>query len=137
MNLTLRVGRSLLAVVAGYVAMVLLITLVQEGIFGGVSFRKSSLVTLAIAGGLTFASAVVGGAIAAFIAGWKPFEHGLAMCGIVVIETSVLIATGKLADPLWFDLSASASLLVGILLGTLPFVARARQQALATPSLGV
>jgi len=34
-----------------------------------------------------------------------------------VIETLYLLAAGKLAGPLWFDLLGSSSLVAGILLG--------------------
>ena len=50
--------RVVLATVLGYAAMVVLITLVQEVLFGGVGYYESPLGELAAAGILTALSAV-------------------------------------------------------------------------------
>ncbi|MGB5295723.1 MAG: hypothetical protein WBP34_12290 [Thermoanaerobaculia bacterium] len=109
--------RSVLGVIVGYLLMVLLITLVQEVWFGGVSFGKSPRAVLLIAGSLTFGAAVIGGMTATAIAGSKTRTVGVLMAGLVVIETTYLLAAGKIAGPLWFDLLGSGSLVAGILLG--------------------
>jgi len=57
MGPVLNLLRSLLAVVVGYLVLVVLITLVQEVWFGGVGFYKSSLTVLMVAGFFTFLSA--------------------------------------------------------------------------------
>jgi hypothetical protein len=106
-----------LAVVVGYAAMVLLITLVQEVLFGGVSFHTSSFAELVAAGGLTFLCACTGGFLAAVIAGRRAHLHALAMSVMVGIETTVLVLTGRVGGRLWFDLAAAGSLVVGIFLG--------------------
>lgn len=113
----MRVLRTVLGVVIGYALMVVLITLVQEVWFGGVGFHDSSLLELALAGVLTFVCAMAGGATATIVAGTSARNPGFAMSIIVVIETTALVITGRLGGPLWFDLAASASLIVGILLG--------------------
>lgn len=112
-----KAARSILAVVIGYLAMVVLITLAQETLLGGVSFQRSSLTTLAVGGALTFCAAVVGGLVAGWIAGRKPLWHGAVMCVMVAVETTALLIRGVFEGPLWFDLMASASLMVGILAG--------------------
>ncbi len=112
-----RALRSVAAVIVGYIVMVVLITLAQEGLFGGVTFHGSSWTVLTVAGALTFVSAGAGGAVAAWIAGHHGRIHAGVMGALVVIETTALITTGSFAGPLWFDLAASASLIVGILLG--------------------
>lgn len=112
----LKVIRGILAVVAGYAVMVVLITLVQENWLGGVAFGRSSLRVLLLAGAGTFLAAMIGGVIAAAISGWHRIAP-LVMCAVVVVETTTLVVTGRIAGPLWFDLSAAASLLVGIMLG--------------------
>jgi len=48
-----RIAVFLLAVLAGYLVMVLLITVVQELIFGGVSFQTTPMPQLLAAGVLT------------------------------------------------------------------------------------
>ena len=112
-----RIAVFLLAVLAGYLVMVLLITVVQELIFGGVSFQTTPMPQLLAAGVLTCFSAVAGGAVAARIFGrpWNP--PAWAMCGLVVLETAYMTSAGKLDGPLWFDIMAAGSLVVGILVG--------------------
>ncbi|MCH8873450.1 hypothetical protein IH824_11885 [candidate division KSB1 bacterium] len=97
--------------------MAALITLVQEVWFGGVGFYKSSLVVLMVAGFFTFLSAVAGGLVAALIAKSHSRIHALVMCILIVAEAIALIVTGGSADPFWFDILASSSLIIGILLG--------------------
>jgi hypothetical protein len=112
----LKVIRGILAVVAGYAAMVVLITLVQESWLGGVVFGESSLRVLILGGAGTFLAAMIGGVIASAISGWRRIAP-LVMCAVVVVETTTLVVTGRVGGPLWFDLSAAASLLVGIMFG--------------------
>jgi len=106
-----------LATIAGYFTMVLLITLVQEGIFGGVGFYKSDLPTLLLAGAGTFLSALAGGALSAWIVKKQSYLPHLVICGLVVLETVWFLSSGRTKDPAWFDLLASFSLLVATLLG--------------------
>ncbi len=112
------IGRFLLAVVAGYATMVLLISLVQEGIFGGVTYQETPFPQLLIAGLLTTASAVAGGAVAAGVFGKPYYPPSLAIGGLVVLETTYMILAGQLPGPVWFDMLAGGSLLTGILVGT-------------------
>jgi hypothetical protein len=39
------------------------------------------------------------------------------MSGLVVLETTALLATGRVSGPLWFDILAAVSLIVAILVG--------------------
>lgn len=107
--------KTAIAVVVGYALMVVLITLVQETWLGGVSYSGSTWKTLFLAGLFTFLAAVVGGLTAAWISAGQ--AAALVMSGFVVLETALLFSTGKLGGPLWFDVVAAASLIVGILLG--------------------
>jgi len=97
--------------------MVGLITLVQEAWFGGVAWGKTPLGVLAIAGFFTCVAAAIGAVTATAIARPTGRVAAAIMSCLVVIETSTLIVTGKVAGPLWFDLLAAASLIVAILLG--------------------
>ena len=116
-----RVLRTAIAIVVGYAVMVILITLVQEAWFGGVDYYESPRSELAVAGFFTFLSACAGGFVAAWIGGRQYLAHGLAVAAGVVVETTVLLSTGGLSGPVWFDLLASLSLVVGILLGAALF----------------
>lgn len=107
----------LLAVVIGYTAMILVIFAAQEGLFGGIVYGTTPLPQLLVAGALTFVGAVVGGAVAARIFGRPWFPPAMFLCGLVVLETTYMISTRRLDGPLWFDVLAASSLLVGLLLG--------------------
>jgi hypothetical protein len=109
--------RTVVGVVCGYAFMVGLITLVQEGWFGGVGWIKTPLGVLGIAGFFTCVAAAIGAVTATAIARPTGRVAAAIMSCVVVIETSTLIVTGKVAGPLWFDLLAAASLIVAILLG--------------------
>ncbi len=112
-----RIGMFLLAIVIGYFTMILLIFVAQDLIFGGVSFYKTPLPQLLMAGALTTTAAIVGGAVAAWSFGKPFFPPALAICGLVVLETTYMILAQRLEGPVWFDVAASGSLLFGILLG--------------------
>ena len=129
-----RIGMFLLALVAGYATMIICIFIVQEGMFGGVTYQKTPLPQLLVAGILTSASALVGGAVGAWVFGKPFFPPALAMCGLVVLETTYMIAAGRLPGPLWFDVAAASGLLFGILLGA--FLVQ-RFRPIAAPSKSV
>lgn len=109
--------RTAVAVVVGYLLMAGLITIVQEVWFGGVLWGKTPLGDLAVAGFFTFVAAVIGAVTATAIA--RPIGRIAAtvMCCLVSLEVFFFLVTGRFPGPLWFDLSAAASLVVGILLG--------------------
>jgi hypothetical protein len=109
--------RLLAGVLSGYAVMVILITVVQEGWFGGVGWGESSLGVLAAAGLGTFASAVVGGFVGTWIAGGGTRVVANVMSLLVVTETIVTTVDGTLNGPLWFDAMAAGSLIIGIHLG--------------------
>lgn len=104
-----------LATVVGYTLMVVLITLVQEVWFGGVGWGETPLPQLTIAGLLTMLSGFVGAWVGSLIAR-VPLPAWI-MAGLVCVETTVLITTGRITGPLWFDLAAAASLVAAILAG--------------------
>ena len=124
--------RTVAGVVCGYALMVVLITLVQEGWFGGVGWGKTPLGTLAIAGFFTCVAAAIGAVAATAIARPTGRLAAVIMSCVVVIETTTLVVTGNVAGPLWFDLVAAASLIVAILIGAglfLRFTGTARRSA--------
>ena len=113
----MRIIRTIFGIVIGYAIMVVLITLVQETWFGGVSPGRSSVAVLIAAGVLTAVAAVIGSVAATVIAWPLGRVAALTMACVVVIETSVLVITGRVAGPLWFDLIAAGSLIVSIVAG--------------------
>ena len=129
--------RTVAGVVCGYALMVGLITLVQEGWFGGVGWGKTPLGVLAIAGLFTCVAAATGAVTATAIARPTGRVAAAIMSCLVIIETTTLIVTGKVAGPLWFDLLAAVSLIVAILVGAELFLRftrlTARESAEAQP----
>ena len=113
----MRIIRTIFGIVIGYAIMVMLITLVQETWFGGVSPGRSSVAVLIAAGVLTAVAAVIGSVAATVIAWPLGRVAALTMACVVVIDTSVLVITGRVSGPLWFDLIAAGSLIVSIVAG--------------------
>ena len=108
--------KSVAAVFLGYAVLFFLIWIVQEGMFGGVGFNKSSLTVLGVAGLLTFGGAVAGGFATGWLAPGAPRAHVLVPVAAVIAET-LLFLVPRSGDPAWFDLLAGGSLVVGLLLG--------------------
>lgn len=117
-----RILRTGTGIVVGYAVMVILITLVQEAWFGGVSLGKSSVGVLVAAGLLTALAAAVGSVTATAIA--RPLGRiaAVVMACVVILETIVLVTTGRVSGPLWFDLMGAVSLIVSILVGAEVFL---------------
>jgi hypothetical protein len=109
--------RTIAGVVLGYGSMVVLITLVQETWFGGVARGETPFATLLAAGLLTCVAALIGAVAATAIARPGGRAAAVIMCCLVAIETTVLVVTGRVGGPLWFDIAAAASLILAILLG--------------------
>jgi FtsH-binding integral membrane protein len=109
--------RGTLAVICGYIVLVLLATLVQEFWLGGVSYRNSSNTNLVLAGVFTPLSAVVAGYVTASIARRWWIAHALPVCLAIAVVTTFLYRTRRVDGPWWFEALAGASLIGGVLLG--------------------
>lgn len=105
------------AIVLGEALLVILITLVQENLFGGVSWTETPLLPLGLAGLGTFVSAVVAGYMAQWVFKKRGFIPHIILTVLIVLETTYLLMNDKTTDPLWFDLLAAASLIAGVWLG--------------------
>ena len=109
--------RTLIAVVIGYALMGGLITLVQETWFGGVGWDETPFGELSVAGFFSCVGSAVGAVVATAIAANGRIP-ALIMSGLVVLETTWLVTSGRADGPLWFDALAASSLIVAILTGT-------------------
>ncbi len=119
MNIHLKnIAIIVIAALVSYALMGLFITAVQEWIFHGVNYHKSSFLVLAVAGLGTFLSAVAAGWIAYRINNYRNRFSNYIMCILVVCETTWLIVTKRADNPIWFDVLAALSLIVGILAGS-------------------
>lgn len=110
-------ARAIFAVVAGYAVIALLSTLVQEAWLGGVSYQHSPRQVLVLAAIFTPLTAVAGGLATAWLSPRAPLLHGIALCGLIVAETTYLYSTGRVDGPLWFEAGAGLMLVVAVLSG--------------------
>jgi len=115
--LLVKLIRVVLGIVLGHGLLALLITLVQESWFGGVGWYESPFGELLLAGFLSCVGAGIGAAVATAISRPTGRLAAVVMSVLIVIETTVLVITGKADGPLWFDFVAAASLIVAILVG--------------------
>ena len=111
----------LVAVIAGESILVFLITIVQEQLFGGISYRESPLFDIIFGGLGTFLSAFLAGVAAYLIVGKRTVLPLVIISALVITESIWLLFFSGSLDPLWFDAMASSSLLVGIWLGALVY----------------
>ncbi|MFZ1806084.1 MAG: hypothetical protein WAU36_02625 [Cyclobacteriaceae bacterium] len=113
------IGKTVLAIVLGEIALVLLTTVAQEVIYDGISYRSSSLPDIIIGGMLTVLAAVLAGVVASFIGGKENHRpHGFISL-LIIMEMTYLISSGLTKDPLWFDILAGLSLVAGVWIGFL------------------
>ena len=108
--------RTLIGVVIGYALMGGLITLVQETWFGGVSWHETPFGELSVAGFFTCVGSAIGAVVATAVAANGRIP-ALIMSGLVMVETTWLVTSGRADGPLWFDVLAASSLIVAILTG--------------------
>jgi hypothetical protein len=111
-----QVVRSTAAIIVGEVLLYAGTWLVQEPIFGHVTY-SDNLATLIGAGLLTPVAALIAGFAVALIAGVRPYLHLVPMCALIVVETIYLFSRGLVDGPLWFEASAALSLILGALAG--------------------
>lgn len=113
----LRGLRSLAAVLAGFVVVVVGTILTFEVVLGGIGFYKSSPTELVIATIGALASGFAGGLVAARLAGRHPLWHAAGLAVPIGLDTASFLASRSPAsDPLWFDLGGSATLVLGALI---------------------
>src|SRR5205085_8482075 len=115
-QIAVQVVRSTAAIIVGEVLLYAGTWLVQEPIFGHVTY-SDNLATLIGAGLLTPVAALVAGFAVALIAGVRPYLHLLPMCALIFVETIYLFSRGLVDGPLWFEASAGLSLILGALAG--------------------
>lgn len=112
-----KIGRIILAIIFGELILILGTILIQEVVFGGIGWHKSSPIVLALGGLGSFLAAVFVGMIAFYIVKKKNVIPLIILSLLVMVETYWIIQTGRTSDPLWFDVLASASLIVGFWVG--------------------
>lgn len=109
--------RTALAIILGEIALILLTTVAQEVLFDGIRYHTSTWSVLIFGGLATFLAAVTAGWIARVVARKYRSVVPAVISLIILVETSYLIIKQVSGDPLWFDILAGLSLVIGIWLG--------------------
>lgn len=109
--------RIIAAILVGEIALVLLTTLAQEVLFDGIRFSSSPWSVLIFGGLATFLAAVGAGRIARWVMGEDQKIVPTIITLLIIIETGYLISRQVSGDPVWFDVLAGVSLVIGIWLG--------------------
>lgn len=112
----LKIFKTLLAIIIGELVLVLATTFAQEVLFDGIGLT-SPLPELLLGGLATFVAAILAG-FAARIIMKEPIKMVAIVISILIAtETSYLTIADKTADPVWFDILAGISLIVGVWIG--------------------
>jgi hypothetical protein len=112
----LAVLRSLGAALAGYVAIVLATSAGFAPLGGLIHLSAPPRVQL-LATAVAVGAGLLGGAVAAWIGGRSPVAHALGAAVFVAVESTYVIGFRPSADPLWFDVTGAATLLVSTVAG--------------------
>jgi hypothetical protein len=91
-------------------------TSVGFGKLGGIVHLNAPGHIQAAATFVAVASGLLGGIIAALIAGSHPIRHATAVVIFLCIDTGVVLFRGSV-DPLWFDLMGAATLMLATVCG--------------------
>lgn len=109
--------RIIAAILVGEIVLVLLTTLAQEVLFNGIRFTSSPWSVLIFGGLATFLAAVGAGWIARWVISEDQKIVPTVISLLIIIETGYLISRQVSGDPVWFDILAGLSLVVGVWLG--------------------
>ena len=110
-----KVLRSLASILLGYIVIVVC-TIAGFKPLGGIVHLQAPLRIQAMGALVAIISGLMGGIVAALVAGRHPVRHAAGVLVFLFIDTAVVISRGS-ADPLWFDLFGSATLMVATVCG--------------------
>ena len=102
-----RTGAS---VVVGYVVIVVCTSIGFKPL-GGIVHVQAPLGIQAAGALVAIVSGLLGGVTAAFVAGTHPVRHAAAVLIFLAIDTAVVLSRAD-ADPAWFELAGSATLML-------------------------
>ena len=115
--------RSIVAVIAGYTVMAVLVMLgfglikklMPEAFPTPAAFPVTGVALIII--GLGLIAAIVGGFVSAWIAGQKKLRHGIIL-GVVVLVLGIISAlVSPVEQPLWYNASIILAGVIGVILG--------------------
>ena len=111
----LKISRSLASILLGYIVIVVC-TLVGFKPLGVIVHLQAPLRIQAAGALVAILSGMMGGVAAAFVAGRHPVRHAAGVLVFLLIDTGVVLSRGS-TDPVWFDLSGSATLMLATVFG--------------------
>jgi hypothetical protein len=111
----LKIFRSLASVLLGYIVIVVC-TIVGFKPLGTIVHLQAPLRIQAAGALVAILSGLMGGVTASFVAGRHPVQHATGVLVFLFIDTAVVLSRGS-TDPLWFDLSGSATLMLATVSG--------------------
>ena len=119
-----RLLRSLAAVVAGYAVIVLGTVLVLSVLLDDVTYAEAGVLEHAVGAIGTILTGLLGGYVAARLAGRQPVGHALGVVLILIVEMTWILTTGVGSNPAWFDAAGGLTLMVTAALGALVYAKR-------------
>jgi hypothetical protein len=111
----LKILRSLVSILLGYIVIVVC-TIVGFKPLGRIVHLQAPLRIQAAGALVAILSGLMGGVVAAFVAGRHPVRHAAGVLVFLFIDTAVVLSRGS-TDPVWFDLSGSATLMLATVSG--------------------
>ena len=121
--------RSLGAVVAGYAIIAIGTVLVLSILLENVTYAEASLWQHAVGAIGTILTGLLGGYVAARVAGRQPVGHALGVVLILIVEMTWILTTGVGSNPAWFDAAGGLTLMVMAVLGALAYAKRGALQS--------
>jgi hypothetical protein len=116
MRITLfKILRSLASILLGYIV-IAICTSAGFKPLGGIVHLQAPLRTQAAGALVAILSGLMGGVTASFVAGSHPVRHAAGVLIFLFIDTAVVLSRGS-TDPLWFDVSGSATLMLATVSG--------------------
>lgn len=111
----LRILRSLASILLGYIVIVVCTTAGFKPL-GGIIHVHAPLPIQVTGALVAIVCGLLGGATAAFVAGRYPVWHASGVLLFLFFDTAVVFSRGS-ADPVWFDLAGSATLMLATVSG--------------------
>ena len=111
----LKILRSLASVLLGYIVIVVC-TIAGFKPLGGIVHLQAPLRIQAAGALVAILSGLMGGVAASFVAGSHPVRHAAGVLVFLFIDTAIVLSRGS-TDPVWFDLSGSATLMLATVSG--------------------
>ena len=116
---TWKIVTIILSAVLGEIALIALTTVAQEVMFDGIDYYRSAPADLLFGGLATLIASALAGFIASVVVRGNSVIPHIIISILILLETLLLIGSGVLDGPLWFDLLSGLALIPGVWAGHL------------------